>query len=183
MSFKYIVCNSCGQQAKKTTTEVKRSKSGKMYCSRSCAAKTNNRQYPKRKMEGLCKCGKPTHKFLTYCSNCYQIGLIDDKTYGELKGITKYQKNSRIRGHARKKYLKSNLPKSCILCEYSTHIDICHVKDISSFPNESLIKEINDLKNLIALCKNHHWEFDNDLLSEENKNKIEKYLCLESHEE
>jgi hypothetical protein len=176
MSFKYIICNNCGQQAKKATTEVKRSKSGKMYCSRSCAAKINNQEHPKRKMEGLCKCGKPIHKFLTYCSYCYQISLIDDKTYGELKGVTKYQKNSRIRGHARKKYLKSNLTKCCVLCEYSTHIDICHIKEISSFPDNATIKEINDLSNLIALCKNHHWEFDHNLLSTDNKNKVKEYL-------
>lgn len=176
MSFKNITCYNCGKVAQKKPTEIKRNKSGKMYCSRSCSATVNNRQHPKRKMEGLCKCGKPTNKYLTYCSSCFTVCLIDEKTYGELKGETKYQKNSRIRAHARKKYLRSTLPKCCILCNYETHINICHIKDISSFPDSSLIKEINDLNNLIALCKNHHWEFDNDLMSDSNKSKIYFYL-------
>lgn len=176
MSFKIITCHKCNKQVKKSPTEVKRNKSGKMYCSRSCAAQVNNKEFPKRKMEGICKCGKPTNKFRTYCNACYTITLIDEKTYGELKGDTKYQKNSRIRSHARNKYLKSNLPKHCILCEYSKHIDICHIKDISSFPDETLIKEINNLNNLLALCKNHHWEFDKNIMVAKDQKKITSHL-------
>tara|TARA_R110000822_G_scaffold53903_1_gene138679 strand:- start:801 stop:1364 length:564 start_codon:yes stop_codon:yes gene_type:complete len=37
-----INCNCCGVEFDKSPTEVKRSKSGKHFCSRSCSAKVNN---------------------------------------------------------------------------------------------------------------------------------------------
>lgn len=176
MSFNSIVCNNCGKITEKTITEIKRNKTGRMYCSRSCSAKVNNRQYPKRKMEGLCKCGRPTNKFRTYCNQCFQNSLINDKTYGEFSEGLNYQKNSKIRQHARKNYLRSDSPKCCVICGYSKHIDVCHIKDISSFPDDALVKEINHLSNLIGLCKNHHWEFDKNILSDDDKIKIKNYL-------
>lgn len=176
MSFDSITCNNCGKITKKAIREIKKNKTGRMYCSRSCSAKINNRLHPKRKMEGLCKCGKPTNKFRTYCNECYINFSIGDKTYGELMEGTKYQKNSRIRQHARKKYLKYGQSKSCLICGYSKHIDVCHIKDISSFPAEAFVKEINDLSNLIGLCKNHHWEFDRNKLSFDDEIKLQNYL-------
>lgn len=102
--------------------------------------------------------------------------MIENKTYGELTCKDTYQKNSRVRGHARNKYWKSELPKCCVLCDYSKHIDICHIREISSFTNESLISEINNFNNLVALCKNHHWEFDHNSLDEKDRKKLEKHL-------
>lgn len=32
------------------------------------------------------------------------------------------------------------------------------------FDDEALVKEINDIENLVPLCPNHHWEFDNKIL-------------------
>jgi len=53
----------------------------------------------------------------------------------------------------------------CAICGYTNHYEICHIKSVSSFPPDALIvKEINNINNLIALCPNHHWEFDNDIL-------------------
>lgn len=66
--------------------------------------------------------------------------------------------------------------ENLILCEYSKHIDICHIKDISSFPDETLIKEINNLNNLLALCKNHHWEFDKNIMVAKDQKKITSHL-------
>lgn len=176
MRFESINCFTCGKPTQKLVKEINRNSTGRMYCSKSCAAQSNNKLHPKRSMEGMCKCGKPTNKYRTYCNECWGIFSIEDKTYGEFKKGTKYQKNSRVRTHARKKYFKSELPKCCIVCGYSKHIDICHVRDISSFPDETLIKEINDLSNLVALCKNHHWEFDNKCMYFDDNLKVEVYL-------
>ena len=42
------------------------------FCGRSCAAKYNNRKFPKRKPTGFCKkCGEPNTKSRVYCSDCY----------------------------------------------------------------------------------------------------------------
>lgn len=40
-----------------------------------------------------------------------------------------------------------------------------HKKPVSEFEGHVNIKTINNLDNLIALCLNHHWEFDNGILN------------------
>jgi predicted restriction endonuclease len=39
-------------------------------------------------------------------------------------------------------------------------VEICHRTDVKDFPDETLISEINNINNLVALCPNHHKEFD-----------------------
>lgn len=51
---------------------------------------------------------------------------------------------------------------------YDKHIEIAHIKAVSDFSDDSLISEINDKNNLVALCPNHHWEFDNGFLKKED---------------
>lgn len=72
--------------------------------------------------------------------------------------------NSTIRKHARKIFLLSDRPKCCQVCGYTNHIEVCHIKRVSSFSKETTINEINELNNLVGLCPNHHWELDNGLL-------------------
>ena len=71
---------------------------------------------------------------------------------------------NRITSHARKAYKASGKPYICKHCGYDLHVDICHIKDIKDFPDSALVKEMNHPDNLVALCKNHHWEFDNGFL-------------------
>ena len=66
-----------------------------------------------------------------------------------------------IRRNARMIYDKSNKPKYCIVCGYDKYYEVAHIKSVSSFDDDSLISEINSIDNLIALCPNHHWEYDN----------------------
>ena len=51
--------------------------------------------------------------------------------------------------------------KSCEQCGYDKHVEVCHIKPIQSFPSQTAIDIINDISNLIVLCPNCHWEFDN----------------------
>jgi predicted HNH restriction endonuclease len=44
------------------------------------------------------------------------------------------------------------------------HVEVCHIREINSFPDTAIIKEINDHGNLILLCRNCHWELDHGLL-------------------
>lgn len=55
-----------------------------------------------------------------------------------------------------------NLP--CAYCGYSLHVELCHIKPISSFPDSALLSEVNSRKNNIQLCRNCHWELDNSIL-------------------
>lgn len=102
-----------------------------------------------------------------YCKKCRdEKNKIENKTIKELKkdGNANKYGYPMIRQDSRRKYIKSNKPMKCHVCGYDLHIDVCHIKDIKNFEENTLIKIVNDLNNLIALCKNHHWEFDNGYL-------------------
>ena len=68
---------------------------------------------------------------------------------------------SSIRKNAIDTYKNSNKPKCCLVCGYSKTYEVAHIKGVSDFDNNTLISEINDISNLVALCPNHHWEYDN----------------------
>ena len=92
---------------------------------------------------------------------------IEEQSKAEVKRRnhnTRLWWGNRISKHSRKVYKASGKPYVCKQCGYSVHVDICHIRDIQDFPDTALVKEINDPDNLIALCKNHHWEFDHGLL-------------------
>lgn len=68
---------------------------------------------------------------------------------------------STIQKQARLIYKSSDKPKQCICCGYDKHYEVAHIRAVSDFENNAFISEINDINNLIALCPNHHWEYDN----------------------
>lgn len=72
---------------------------------------------------------------------------------------------TQIRQHSRYWYIKSGRPLACAICDYNKHVEICHIKDVQDFPQNAKITTINEPENLVALCRNHHWEFDNGHLT------------------
>lgn len=183
----------------------------KKFCSRSCAAKINNKTPKRKRTQRFCqKCNKdityeyyweirrkfclecrPTVtqkqdltkkriKSSTFCKTCnkrifYRASYCSKEcnpnfknwekiSLSDLQNKRKYQISSRIRNLARAKYLKTDLPKHCINCGYNKIYHVCHKKAIKDFSQESTVGEINDLSNLIALCPNCHYEFDNGML-------------------
>lgn len=167
-----ISCDSCLQQLRKINIEANRpiSKSS-LYFEEGTLKTKQSKAY-------ILSCKYCTKDFThntgnkAYCSNeCRNIGksnklsLIDWESYslGEIKGDGNSNYKSRlpyVRNLARKKYLASTKKQSCIICDYDYHFDVCHVKDVNKYTNDALISEINHIDNLIALCKNHHYEFD-----------------------
>lgn len=71
---------------------------------------------------------------------------------------------SSIRIWAERIYKNSNKPMKCAICGYDKHVEIAHIKPVSDFADSCTIAEINSINNLIALCPNHHWEYDNKIL-------------------
>lgn len=69
-----------------------------------------------------------------------------------------------ITRYARRSYRQAGKPHICQECGYDKHINVCHIRDVSDFPMDALIGEINHLDNLVGLCPNHHWEFDHGQL-------------------
>lgn len=60
---------------------------------------------------------------------------------------------------------KHLLKLPCLYCGYSKHSELAHIKGIKTFSLDSTLGEINNVSNVLPLCRNCHWEFDNDLLS------------------
>jgi hypothetical protein len=141
------------------------------FCNRSCAASYNNRKHPKRSPEGNClRCECIISRGRTYCKKCYQIVKnLNWKETTTLDDLKKGNANNygypMIRADSRRSYIRSGNPMKCQECSYDKHVDVCHIKDIASFSGDTIIAEINDLSNLVALCKNHHWEFDHNILA------------------
>ena len=159
-----VKCSSCKISFDKIPSQVKRTNNN--FCSRSCADKFNNKKFPKRKaIERFCKKCKISlgsrHRN-TVCVPCNTNHVDWSKiTIQQITDRASYQIHARIRGNARSVYSKSNKPKFCVKCKYSLHYDVCHIKGISSFDKSTPISVVNSIANLVALCKNHHWELDN----------------------
>lgn len=216
-------CENCSVEFEKSPKEIKKTKHD--FCSKSCAAKYNNRGIVRnpRKIK-KCKqcegdyygpgkycskdCSKISSKNLRieriktkstttkiesrciYCNNVvlrtpYQIKHNQGRfcshscaskyqnksniefTKGNLKCSTGFARNqyNKIRTSAHKIYKQFIGVYKCAVCGYDKHVEICHKKAIKDFPDTALLSEINSTDNLIALCPNCHWEFDNKLLS------------------
>jgi hypothetical protein len=70
-----------------------------------------------------------------------------------------------LRRNAYTAFRRTGQPMACLICGYNNHVQIAHRKAVSSFANDALVSEINSPKNLVALCPNHHWEYDHKLFS------------------
>ena len=145
-------------------------RSGK-FCSLSCSAKFNNairvkKQKDEQRIEPAPKCtkcrrckkphndGRPSHRICDEChSRQRNWSTITIADYRKLKADV----HSGIRGLARGIYAANTRTFKCALCDFDAHIDVCHIRAISDFPDHTTIAEINAPSNLIGLCPNHHW--------------------------
>lgn len=147
------VCVTCGKETKNPK-----------YCSRSCAASTNNKVQVKRSLEGKCHlCDSPIMSSRKYCKKCFsrRPNAMKDLTLEEAI-YQKHHKSSafalvRSRARATKKATMTN---ACEKCGWDKHVEVCHKKPISEFPKTALLSEINSEDNLLILCPNCHWMFD-----------------------
>ena len=123
----------------------------KVFCDNSCSATHNNKLREKKQKTKVEKEKKPIFNYL--------IG-VRKKEFFEIKGIY-YKFRAVIRKHAHYIYNQNNGEKKCKICGYDKHIQVCHIKSVSSFNDDSFITDINSMENLVGLCPNHHWEYDN----------------------
>lgn len=141
----------------------------KKFCNSSCASKRNNRTRKRTRKIRTCLCGNILPQYRKQCHTCFpaRSSKIGVKTKGELFSSRKNWQSARscIRKHAYQVFLKSKKPMECLICSYNKHVEICHKKSVSSFSNETTLNVINDTGNLEALCPNHHWEYDNGVLT------------------
>ncbi len=154
-------CANCGNQLAKYQMKF-----CSIKCSVSYSNRTRVRPHQNQLKIRLCKKCKSDinrrdwkdNRFL--CEECSDKSKTDLYRIGELKDFKRV-----ISENARRVYYKSNKPKHCVVCGYDKHFDVCHVKAIKEFPPNAVVSEVNCIDNLVALCKNHHWEFDSGLIT------------------
>lgn len=155
------------------------------FCSQSCAAKLNNKLYPKRTPgpKRFCpECKGMKSKSAQRCHNCAFKGKLLIKgeglylTQNEVDNLSLnvliygYNGNnapgrySRIRWYAQRTINNSGLPKCCKVCGWDVLVEVCHIKAIKDFPKEATLAVVNSLDNLVYLCPNHHAMFDRGLI-------------------
>ena len=166
-------CLNCNNEFYKEPSQQKKTKMN--FCSRACYGtylKTNPTK--KASVEYFCiKCdislgiGYKNVGQKKLCKNCntnYRDWSTVTISEYKKENSDIYQFHSKIRSLARTIYKNSNKPKKCCNCNYDKHYEVCHIKSVSDFQDTEKISIVNDIDNLIGLCPNCHWEFDNNLL-------------------
>lgn len=156
-----VQCLKCGTTFLKKVSEIRNSPNH--FCSRSCSTSYNNTVAAKRAGAGRCKqCDTSISTKYVYCIDCRGSRLLANKTIAEvICRSNKASRYCRIREHARKLYQHIT---TCEVCSYEKHVEICHIKPLSSYDMTALVSEVNDRNNIAVLCPNCHWELDNSLL-------------------
>ena len=169
-------CSYCQAEILKQESEIKKSLTGLFYCNRSCAAKKNNIGKRRDGRDKNCKnCCAIIERRKTYCSKVCMNEFLGYKTSPEITLEELQNRLSLINKHPswRNSYIRNNnrivnkelLKENCFNCGYSLHVELCHIKAIKSFDNDSTLEEINNRNNIVQLCRNCHWEFDNGYLT------------------
>lgn len=159
-----VDCKFCKNSFEKDQARIKNTKHN--FCCRSCFASWSNTVTKRRQVEGACTiCSQPISTRHKYCYNCKPT--LSKMTKKELileRGIADFHRA--VRDHSRNSYLSAKPVRlmECFVCKYNIHVEICHIKPVMSFDEDATVGEMNNLSNLIALCPNHHWEFDNGYL-------------------
>lgn len=181
-----LECEVCGKEVERIPSAIK----SHVFCGSSCAAVHNNTVAPKRG-KGInyvdgekvpashgknkrCACGKRIWNVSEMCSKCRLDGMKSkatedylSKTFGDFKKDHNYVSHNyyiKIRTGSRRLAKLRGMEKVCKVCGYDTYAELCHIKDISKFPDEATMAEINSPENLVYLCPNHHKELGLGLL-------------------
>ncbi len=147
------------------------------FCSRSCNAIYNNKLPGRKRLTTTKKCQKCDNLALSskvkYCLE-HQSFYRSHQEY-KSKTLGEYQRMLSVKGkhpswlnaHVRnfnRVWNKKMIQLPCASCGYDKHVELCHKKSISSFPEDTLLGEVNHPSNILQLCRNCHWEYDNHLL-------------------
>lgn len=149
-------------------------------CSQSCWGKCLPHR-AKKKPVSCITCGiqiSEKYKRKKFCDKCRKQPMRDCGKLNDWSQITFntllshnpsiFHVHNRIRQAARNKIFpkrkNASHVKVCEYCGYNRTVEVCHIKPIASFSRDEPISSINSLDNLICLCPNCHWEFDNGLL-------------------
>lgn len=151
-----VVCLACKKTFRKKPNQIKRFP--RHFCSSSCAASINNLGKQRN---------KPKPKKARQLPTSHELKLMtiaDYQARPSVAGKHPSWLNSHIREFNRS-WNKRLRMLPCQVCGYSAHVELAHIKPISSFDILTTLGEVNHPSNILVLCPNHHWEFDSGLLS------------------
>lgn len=138
----------------------------KKFCNNICY-----REHINNKVNRCKNCNKKIYQKSTYCKSCYvpkktfETKTIQECIYTSGQDSNRYTK---IRDSAKRKYRSEIKNSRCENCGFNRHIQVCHIKSISSFSVDTLINVVNDISNLVGLCPNCHKDLDHGYLDIKN---------------
>lgn len=180
-----VSCSRCDVVFTKVKSQIEKSKSGRHFCSRICSASFNNkgvaRNKPVLRNCNLCLGNFENingHRSRSRCPDCVngfptffemRRNNLENLTIGEVKNkFRSKEKHPSWKNHyarcLNRSWNKELIRKPCYVCNYELHVELCHIKAISDFDDSATIGEVNDKSNIVQLCRNCHWEYDNGLL-------------------
>lgn len=118
-----------------------------------------------RNPKNWCPCGKHIKNSASgLCKACWadkQAEKYGERKLSDLPFTAARHRHQNVRNHAHRVMARDKRPRVCEVCGYSHHVELAHIKPISSFSSDTLVKIINHPSNLKWLCPNHHWEQEN----------------------
>lgn len=174
-SGKFVIlnCGTCKRNFRRKEIEhkasIRRAKKKErpleVFCSRQCSTIYVASILKKVKIVCCKKCSTEFQKigFESYCQNCINSNEIPYKR--NLLKLTKKEAGHRVARNSSTRIMrKSSIERACFICGFNKFVEVCHIRAISDFPDETLLEVINNLNNLIYLCPNCHWELDHEFL-------------------
>jgi hypothetical protein len=95
------------------------------------------------------------------CSANCRVALNKSQTIAHIKNKDSVRHySSTVRKFNRDWNAKlASLP--CAHCGYAKHVELAHIRAVADFPDTATLGEVNAPDNVLPLCPNCHWEFDN----------------------
>ena len=173
-----VICENenCKKKFNKPDWQVK--KSTHNFCSRKCSNIISNTNRWKNHISSYrkhpcIKCQKPRgwRNESGLCNDCFNKTLTEKSKSITLREL-KQKHNKRINGRWYSAEIRSLnkswnfelTKKPCQKCGFSHHSELCHIKAIKDFDDNATLGEINNPSNIVVLCPNCHWLFDNKKL-------------------
>jgi len=149
-----------------------------VYCSEGCRRRMIMKKYRADHKKPCPSCGDLmayNSKLCKLCNNgtneCKQSTIEEYQSMPSIK-----DKHPSWVSHHIRLFAKSWNPhlkgKPFENCGYEKHTEFCHITAISDFDKDTKLSVVNGEANLVILCPNCHWEFDNGLLSLQEIRKV-----------
>lgn len=147
------------------------------FCSKKCVGKARVSRNPNLSIDVVPTCSRDYcdnkvrsgSSYNSLCEECYKIYRsmrYMQMTLGKYKEECKRNREAIRSVSCNLRYFAISWNKDltklpCAKCGYNKHVEMAHIKPIPDFSDDAILFEISGKQNIIQLCPNCHWEFDN----------------------